>query len=117
MPRAEPEMVLINKFYDFAVWTGNHVAKFPKTHKFTVGDRLQNRVSDILETLIKAKYRRNRLELLQDANLGLELLRFQFRMARDLGCLSPESLGSAARAVNEVGRLVGGWIKSAGKQG
>ena len=66
MPRAEPEMVLINKFYDFAVWTGKHVAKFPRTYKFTVGDRLQNRVEDILELLIKAKYRRNRLELLQD---------------------------------------------------
>jgi hypothetical protein len=76
MPRAEPEMVIINKFYDFSVWTAKHVAKFPRTYKFAVGDRLLNRVSDIQELLIRAKYRRDRLQLLQDVNLGLEMLRF-----------------------------------------
>ena len=106
------ELHIINKAYELLIWTANHVAKFPRSHKFTLGDRLQIRMHEVLETLIMAKYRRDRLELLQQVNLQLELLRFQFRAANDLKCLSPSSYGFAARSVNEVGQLVGGWIKT-----
>ena len=44
-------------------------------------------------------------------NLQLELLRFQFRAANDLKCLSPSSYGFAARSVNEVGQLVGAFSR------
>lgn len=106
------EMHLINKFYDLLIWTSNHVGKFPRSHKFTLGDRLQIRAQEVLESLITAKYRRDRLELLEQVNLQLELLRFQFRAAKDLKCLSPSSYGYASRTVNEVGQLVGAWIKT-----
>ena len=39
---------------------------------------------DLLETLIQAKYSRERKSLLNDANLKLEILRFQVRLAKDL---------------------------------
>ena len=54
---------------------------------------------------------RDRLTLLQQANLDLELLRFQFRAVKDLKCLSIDSYGSASRFVNEIGKLVGGWLR------
>jgi hypothetical protein len=44
-------------------------------------------------------------------NLELEIVRFQFRAARDLRCLALESFGHAARLVNEIGQMVGGWSK------
>jgi len=65
--------------------------------------------------LIRAKYTRNRQELLHQANLSLEVLRFQVRLAKDLQCLKVESYGFAAKAIDEVGRLVGGWLKGSGK--
>ena len=64
-----------------------------------------------LETLIAAKYTRQRSELLEKANLGLEILRFQLRLAKDLQCLRTKSYGFAAKAIDEIGRLVGGWIR------
>ena len=44
----------------------------------------------------------------------LEILRFQMRLAKDLQCLKVESYGFAAKAIDEIGRLVGGWLKSGG---
>jgi hypothetical protein len=70
------------------------------------------RLYQVLELLIRAKFSRERVALLQDGNLELELLRFQFRIAKDLKCLSLESYGYAARELNEIGKLVGGWIKA-----
>jgi hypothetical protein len=111
MPKNETEMVVINKFYELLIWTSNHIVKFPRMHKFTLGDRLQTRLYHILDLLLRAKYSRERWALLQDVNLELESLRYQYRIAKDLNCLPLNSYGFAARAVNEVGKLIGGWIK------
>ena len=111
MAKAGPEMLLITKVYDLVVWSCRHVAKFPRSHRFTLGDRLEVRLYEVLEMLIRAKYTRDRRALLRALNVELELLRFQFRIAKDLQCLAVESYGYAARSVDEVGRLLGGWIK------
>jgi hypothetical protein len=116
MGKAGPDLLVIDKVYDLAVWSARHVAKFPRSHKFTLGDRLTVRLYEVLELLLRAKYRRDRRAFLRDANMELELLRFQFRLAKDLECLSVESYGYAARAVDEIGRLIGGWIKTADRE-
>ena len=61
--------------------------------------------------MIQAKYTKQRQPLLEKANLILEILRFQMRLAKDLQCLKVESYGFAAKAIDEIGKLVGGWIK------
>ena len=109
MPQASPELVVIAKLYDLVLWSCHHIEKFPRSHRFTLGDRLEVRLYVVLELLLKAKYTRSRLVLLEQANLEIELLRFQFRLAKDLHCLPIDSYGHAARSVDEVGRLVGGW--------
>ena len=115
MAKASAELIVISKTYDLVIWGSTHIEKFPRTHRFTLGDRLELRLYRVLELLIRAKYRRDRLELLGEANLELELLRYQFRMAKDLRCLSIDSYGYAARAVNEIGSLVGGWMKASAR--
>jgi hypothetical protein len=53
--------------------------------------------------------------LLEQANITLEILRFQVRLAKDLQCLKTNSYAFAAKAIDEISRLVGGWLKSGGK--
>jgi hypothetical protein len=65
--------------------------------------------------MIQAKYTKERHPFLEKANLVLEILRFQMRLAKDLQCLKVESYGFAAKAIDEIGKLVGGWLKSGGK--
>jgi hypothetical protein len=36
------------------------------------------------------------------------------RLAKDLPCLKVDSYGFAAKAIDEIGKLVGGWLKSSG---
>jgi hypothetical protein len=80
-----------------------------------LGERIERNLYDLLETLIQAKYTRQRQPLLEQANLLLEILRFQVRLAKDLQCLKVESYGFAANAIDEIGKLVGGWLKSSAK--
>ena len=77
--------------YDFILWSCNHTSKFPRNHRFVLGERIERNLYDLLESLIEAKYSRARTPLLQKANLRLEILRFQMRLAKDLQCLRVES--------------------------
>jgi hypothetical protein len=52
-----------------------------------LGERIERNLYNLLETLIRAKYTKQRQRLLEDANLTLEILRFQMRLAKDLQCL------------------------------
>jgi hypothetical protein len=89
--------------------------KFPRNHRFVLGERIERNLYDLLEILIRSKSTLNSQDLLQQANLGLEVLRFQMRLAKDLQCLKAESYGFAAKAIDGIGKLVVGWLKSSGR--
>src|SRR5438067_1007882 len=104
MPEDSPaDLQVIAGTYDLVLWSCRHVAHFPRSCRFTLGERLERRLYDVLDQLLLARYSRDRLPLLRAVNQDLELLRFGFRLAKDLRCLSPDSYGHAARQVNEIG--------------
>ena len=109
--KQQEELVIITKTYDLILWSCNHTSRFPRQHRFVLGERLERTLYDLLERLIQAKYSRERTPLLNDANLKLEILRFQMRLAKDLQCLRVKSYGFAAQQIDEIGKLVGGWLK------
>lgn len=109
--KSTDELTVITKTYDLILWTCNHTSRFPRSHRFGLGDRIERNLYELLETLLKAKYTRERRTLLEQANLALEILRYQIRLAKDLQCLRPKSYGFAAGAIDEIGRLIGGWMR------
>jgi hypothetical protein len=104
----------IEAHYQFLAWLMPTVEKFPRSHKFTIGDRIEVAALDVLEALIEATYTRDRLPHLRQANLGIEKLRFLLRLAADLRLLDRRRYEHAARALDETGRLIGGWAKAQG---
>lgn len=108
----EQELIVITKTYDLILWSCNHTSKFPRNHRFVLGERIERNLYGLLETLIQAKYTRHRQRLLEQANLALEVLRFQIRLAKDLQCLKVSSYGFASKAIDDIGRQIGGWLKT-----
>jgi hypothetical protein len=98
--------------YRFVLWLVPTVEKFPRSQKFLLGDRMQATALDVMERLIEATYTRQRAPLLAQANLGVEKLRFLVRLATDLRHLDTRRYEHAARALDEIGRLIGGWRKA-----
>jgi len=98
--------------YRFLLWLVPTVEGFPRSQKFLLGDRIQSLALDVLEALIEATYARAREASLARANLGLEKLRLLCRLAKDLRCLDFRRYEYAARTLDEIGRIVGGWIRA-----
>jgi hypothetical protein len=42
------------------LWSCNHTGKFPRNHPFVLGERIERNLYDLLETLIQAKYTKQR---------------------------------------------------------
>ena len=114
--KATDELIVINKTYDFVLWCVQHAGRFPRNHRYTLGTRIEQQLYDVLELLLQAKYRSDRQGLLQAANLKLEVLRFQLRLAHDLQCWKTNSFGFACQSLDEIGRMIGGWLKATEKK-
>lgn len=90
------------------------INRFPKNQKFTLGDRLQNQISDLLEAFIKAYYKpkSEKLPLLREANIQLEIIRHYFRLGFDLGLYNSLKYNYFAEKLQEIGKMTGGWLNS-----
>jgi hypothetical protein len=97
-------------------WTAERVVKFPRDHKFTVGDRLLETCLDVMAALTDAAYRRDKREVLAAASRGLVRARILARLSRVLLCLSEAQHLHFVRESDEVGRMLGGWIRSGGSR-
>ncbi len=103
----------LEKMIQFVLWLIPAVEKFPQRQRFLLGDRIQTAGLDILEGLIEATYSRGgRLRVLETVNIRLEKLRILFRIAMELRYLDLRRYEHAARSLDEIGRLVGGWMKA-----
>ena len=108
------ELKVIQDFYDFMLWLINHTEKFPRHHRYSLGTAIEGQLQTILELLLRAKYSREKAALLNAANMALEVLRFQMRLAKDLKALPIKSHGFGAEKVQSIGAQVGGWLRSKG---
>jgi hypothetical protein len=106
------ELKLISDFYEFMLWLVRHTEKFPRHHRYSLGAAMENGLQRVLSLLLRAKYSQDRRGFLEEANVELDVLRFQLRLARDLRALPVRSHGYAAKVVNEIGRQVGGWQRA-----
>ena len=108
-PREAP---VVGKAYDLCLWLLPHIAKFPRSHRFILGDHLERHALSVLLFLVRAAYSREKSEILAEANRRIEELRFLLRLSKDLKLLSVSQHGFAAERLEEIGRMVGGWMRS-----
>ena len=101
----------LEKTYQFLVWLVPVVDAFPQRQKYLLGHRIENTALDTLEGLIEATYSRNRGSILATVNVRLSKLRFLFRLATELRLIDRRRYEHAARSIDDIGRLVGGWMK------
>ena len=108
--------VVVGKAYQLVLWLLPKVEKFPRSHKFTVGDRLAAYGMDVLLNLVEAAYSKNKLSLLEQSTRKVNATRYLLRLAKDLRLLSEDSYVFAAERLDEIGSMAGGWYKASGSQ-
>ena len=74
----------IEAHYQFLAWLVPTIEKFPKSHKFTIGDRIEMIALEVLEALIEATYSKERTP-------GADCRRMLQCMSRFVALLGPQA--------------------------
>ncbi len=107
-------MPIFTRIFDFLSWLVPVTNHFPRAQRFSITKRLLDAALDLSERLEEANQRRGqaRLERLKLADEALTKVRFYLRLAHRWHWLNPGQYEHAARMLDEIGRLLGGWKKA-----
>lgn len=105
---------LFTHWYQTLNWILDFTERIPKNARFSIASRLSELSLDILDHIIDAIYSKNRHPYLLKINRLLEKCRVLFRLCHDRGYLTIKQYEYVIRAIEETGKMVGGWIKSDG---
>lgn len=112
----DPQTPLFNRYYELLVWLTTRTKGFPREYRFVLGQRILETAYTCYRYLIRAKKVSDaaRSAALLEADILLDVLRAEIRMAHELRCLSVEQYAQGAGLVNEVGRMLGTWRSPSG---
>lgn len=113
------ESPIFSRTYDLLLWLIPQAQKFPRAHRFGLGERVTRLGLSFQETLIAAGLRRGdeRRGLLLQADTELAQLRQTIRLCKDLQLISLSQFEHIAGMLVEIGRLLGGWQKKISQTG
>ncbi|WP_304225405.1 diversity-generating retroelement protein Avd [Gracilinema caldarium] len=103
--------VLWQKAEDFVEYLFPIVDRFPKYEKFALCSQIKNTCYVILKLIIKTNKSKQKTPGLYEIDVQLEMLRWLIRHSYRRKYLSHQCYETAARMVDELGRIVGGLLK------
>ncbi|MEK7616326.1 MAG: four helix bundle protein [Patescibacteria group bacterium] len=86
---------------------------FPKQSRYTLGGKIDQLFVDVAELLYLASYlnKEQKIPYLQKAIPKLDLLKFFLQVAWELQELENKRYLALSEPLNEIGRMLGGWLK------
>ena len=102
----------VQSCHELLLWLIPQLDKFPRARRFTLGERIEAGLLEVMELLVEAAYTRNKDASLRRANLKLEVVRHLWRLANELKVMATRQYEHGARLIDDLGRQIGGWLRS-----
>ena len=112
--RTDFDIPIFQKTYDFCKELYLVLPNFPKRQKYTLGQQLDSLTLEFLELLLLAgREQAEKLTVLERADSKLEVLKILLRLARDTQSLDGKKYIHLESYLQEIGKMLGGWLKHA----
>lgn len=105
------QLPIFEKTYQIIRWLYPMIHKFPKSQRFVLGQQIESTALSILTGIISANGEWDKVPALKRVSASLDTLRILIRLAKDLKFISVRQYSFAAERVNEIGKMLGGWMK------
>jgi len=105
------DLSIFEKTYELILWLYPAINKFPKSQRFVLGQRIENAILEIFEGIIEANQEKNKMPFLKKISVELDKLRILIRLSKDLKFISIRQYSFSAEKINEIGKMLGGWMK------
>ena len=104
----------VSDCHELLKWLIPQIDKFPRVRRFTLGERLETTLLEVLEAVVEAAYTRQKQPVLRRANLRIEVARHLWRLSYEFEVVNARRYQHGARLMDGVGRQIGGWLRHVG---
>jgi hypothetical protein len=105
---------ILNRIKDgYLIWM-NIVPHIPKTARYTIGVRIENKFLNLLELAYAAYFieKERKAEKISMCIFELDILKFLISTSWEAKCMSHKQYEEIALNLDEVGKMLWGWKKS-----
>lgn len=108
------DIPIFKKSYELYKIIYSYRLTIPKQDRHTLWLRCENISLDIVENILLATQtsKQEKIVVLNQVSLNLNFLRFFLRLSKDIKILDIKKYIVAEQIIDEMGRMLGGWIKS-----
>ncbi|MGI6542984.1 MAG: diversity-generating retroelement protein Avd [Limnochordia bacterium] len=106
------DLVIRQKTEDMIAYAYEALRQFPRSERHTLAADIKQSMFRLLALIITANKRYYKKTTLQDLDIELDVLRSYVRLAMTLGFLPFRKYEIWAGQLNEIGRMLGGWMRS-----
>lgn len=108
------DIPIFKKTYELYKTLYEYLKIFPRQDRYSLGVKCEDVVLNMLESIILASQslKSEKLPILQKASAKLNLLRVYIRLAKEIHALDNKKYLILQEDIDEVGRMLGGWLRS-----
>jgi len=106
------DLKILQKTFDMIEYAYPVLAQFPKSEKFALVADIKRCMDKMLELLIEAQKKYYKKTTLQELDVEMAKLQAYTRLAHNLGHLPMKKYQQWSERNVEIGKMIGGWIKS-----
>lgn len=111
---AANDIPIFKKTYDLYKNFYAHRADVPRQDRYTLWQRSENCILDVLEGVLLASQlnKMEKISVLTNTSVKLNSLRVFLRLMKDVKAIDNKRYIVFESDVDEIGRMLGGWIRS-----
>lgn len=102
----------VEQCHELLLWLIPLLDKFPRSRRFTLGERLEGGLLEVLDGRVEAAYSRDKQAPLRRANSRLQAVRHLWRLSFELQAIPLKRYERGARLLEDLGRQIGGWSRA-----
>jgi len=104
---------LIHKIYELYKSFHDFLRLFPKSEKYSLGQKIENTILEILEFSLQAASasKQEKTALLKTTDIKLNLLKILIRLANEIKAIDNKKYLILQEKLQEIGKMIGGWMR------
>jgi len=108
------DIPIFTKSYSLYKAFYQYLPSFPKKDRYTLGQRIELTLLDLIEGIVVASNlsKQEKLPILKNASTKIDVLRVLLKLGKDLKVIENKNYVLFENDVNEIGKMLGGWIKT-----
>ncbi|ODC03245.1 hypothetical protein BFW38_06500 [Terasakiispira papahanaumokuakeensis] len=110
------QFILRQKLEDFSFYFFPIIDRFPTREKWALCSQIKNCVYRLMRRCIQVEKSRDKRRFAFEMDVDMELLRYLIRLAHKSRYLNSKRLQTVSQKVGELGRILGGMLRSFGVQ-